>query len=146
MKAGYVYFWVEEDRSLGIHNPAFTVSLLKASIEIMGGVTSVEYPKDNAMPDDYQLSQNYPNPFNPSTTIKFSLPTDSKVKVVVYNLTGEVVKVLADGEYAAGNHETQFNTNSVSGLASGIYFYQINAVSNNGGANFTQTKKMVLLK
>ncbi len=111
----------------------------------MGGVTSIDYP-DNAMPEDYQLSQNYPNPFNPTTTINFSLPTDSKVKIVVYDITGEAVKVLVDGDYSAGNHQAQFNTNSVSGLASGIYFYQINAVSNNGGANFTQTKKMVLLK
>jgi hypothetical protein len=146
MKAGYAYIWIEEDRSLGLHNPAFTVSLIKASIELLGGVTAVDYPTNTNMPEDYQLSQNYPNPFNPSTTINFSLPTNSKVKIVVYNITGQEVKVLVDGEYSAGNHETQFNTNSISGLASGIYFYQINAVSNSGGANFTQTKKMVLLK
>lgn len=145
MKAGYVYFFVEEDRSLGLHNPAYTVSLLKAAIEIMGGTTSIDYPSDG-LPVDYQISQNYPNPFNPSTTINFNLPTDSKVKIAVYNLAGELVKVLVDGEYSAGSHETQFNTNSVSGLASGIYFYQINAVSNDGKANFTQTKKMVLMK
>ena len=74
------------------------------------------------------------------------MPTDSKVKVVVYDVTGAMVKVLVDGDYSAGSHETQFNTNSVSNLASGIYFYQINAVSNTDGANFIQTKKMVLLK
>jgi len=146
MKAGYAYIWIEEDRSLGIHNPAFTVSLLKASIELLGGVTSIDYPKNSALPDDFQLSQNYPNPFNPSTTINFSLPTDSKVKITVYDITGAVVKVLVDGNYASGTHQAQFSSSSIGNLASGIYFYQINAVSNTDGANFTQTKKMVLLK
>jgi hypothetical protein len=146
MKAGYAYMWIEEDRSLGIHNPAFTVSLLKASIELMGGVTAIDYPKNSTLPDDYQLSQNYPNPFNPTTMINFSLPTDSKVKITVYDITGSVVKVLVDGDYSAGTHQAQFSSSSISNLASGIYFYQINAVSNTDGANFTQTKKMVLLK
>ncbi|MFZ2324514.1 MAG: T9SS type A sorting domain-containing protein [Ignavibacteriaceae bacterium] len=99
-----------------------------------------------SIPTEFSLSQNYPNPFNPSTTIKFNLPFDSKVKVVIYSINGEAVKVLADGEFAAGEHEAQFNTNSVNGLASGIYLYSINAVSNDGRSNFTQTKKMVLLK
>jgi len=98
------------------------------------------------IPSEFNLSQNYPNPFNPSTMIKFTLPFDSKVKISVYSINGELVKVLADGEYAAGEHEAQFNTNSVNGLASGIYLYTINAVSNDGKSNFTQTKKMVLLK
>ena len=98
------------------------------------------------IPSEFNLSQNYPNPFNPSTMIKFTLPFDSKVKISVYSINGELVKVLADGEYAAGEHEAQFNTNSVNGLASGIYLYSINAVSNDGKSNFTQTKKMVLLK
>jgi hypothetical protein len=146
MKAGYAYMWIEEDRSLGVHNPAFTVSLLKASLNLMGVTAVFDYPSNSTMPDDYQLSQNYPNPFNPSTTINFSLPADSKVKIVVYDVTGAMVKVLVDGDYSAGNHEAQFNTNSVGNLASGIYFYQINAVSNTNGANFVQTKKMVLLK
>lgn len=99
-----------------------------------------------SIPNEFSLSQNYPNPFNPSTMIKFSLPFDSKVKVVVYSINGEMVKVLADGEFTAGDHEAQFSTNSVNGLASGIYLYSINAVSNDGKSNFTQTKKMVLLK
>lgn len=101
---------------------------------------------NGSIPSEFSLAQNYPNPFNPSTTIKFNLPADSKVKISVYSINGELVKVLADGEFAAGEHEAQFNTNSVSGLASGIYLYSINALSNDGRSNFTQTKKMVLLK
>ncbi len=98
------------------------------------------------MPTEFSLSQNYPNPFNPSTMIKFALPFDSKVKVTVYSITGEVVKVLIDGDYAAGDHEAQFSTNSSNGLSSGIYLYSISAVSNDGKSTFTQTKKMVLIK
>jgi hypothetical protein len=99
-----------------------------------------------SMPSEFSLSQNYPNPFNPSTMIKFALPFDSKVKVTVYSISGEVVKVLADGEFAAGEHEAQFSMNSASGIASGIYLYSIKAVSTDGKSNFVQTKKMVLIK
>ncbi len=98
------------------------------------------------MPKEFSLSQNYPNPFNPSTMIKFALPFDSKVKVTIYNINGEVVKVLVDGEYAAGEHQAQFSINSASGIASGVYLYSISAVSNDGHSNFVQTKKMVLIK
>ncbi len=112
---------------------------------IFDNAVSVEEILD-AIPVAYKLFQNYPDPFNPTTMIKFSLPFDSKVKVVVYSINGEMVKVLADGEFTAGDHEAQFSTNSVNGLASGIYLYSINAVSNDGKSNFTQTKKMVLLK
>jgi flagellar hook assembly protein FlgD len=78
--------------------------------------------------------------------IKFALPYDSKVKVTIYNIAGEVVKVIVDRELAAGEHEAQFSSSSANGLSSGIYLYSINAVSNDGKSNFTQTKKMVLLK
>ena len=98
------------------------------------------------MPTEFSLSQNYPNPFNPSTQIKFALPFDSKVKVTIYSINGEVVKVLVDGEYTAGVHSASFSTTSGNGLSSGIYLYSITAVSNDGKSNFTQTKKMVLLK
>jgi len=98
------------------------------------------------MPTEFSLSQNYPNPFNPSTQIKFALPFDSKVKVTIYSINGEVVKVLVDGEYTAGVHSATFSTTSGNGLSSGIYLYSITAVSNDGKSNFTQTKKMVLLK
>lgn len=96
-------------------------------------------------PKEFKLSQNYPNPFNPTTTIKYSLPYDSKVKVVVYNLAGEVVKTLVNTTQGAGNHETQFSSNGLS-TASGIYFYSIEAVSVDGSKNFKETKKMVLIK
>jgi len=96
--------------------------------------------------DKYSLAQNYPNPFNPSTTIKFALPFDSNVKLTIYNINGEVVKVLADGRYSSGEHEIVFNIHDAKASASGVYLYNIQATSVDGGRTFTQTKKMVLLK
>ena len=137
MRGGYVYFWIEEDRSFGIHNPAFTFSLLKAAIEELGGVVSVEYPEDGTMPQEYQLAQNYPNPFNPSTTIEFSVPNQSTVKVVVYDALGNQLDVIYDGFAEAGNYKVTWDA---ANYASGIYFYRMET------DNFVQVRKMLLMK
>ncbi len=102
------------------------------------GAVEVNY----TVPVEFSLSQNYPNPFNPSTKIKFSLASDSKVSIKVFNLLGQQVAELLNGEYAAGRHEVTFNAAS---LSSGIYFYVINAAGKNG-SNFSSTKKMTLMK
>lgn len=104
---------------------------------------NVEY---TGAPKTFSLEQNYPNPFNPATVIRYAVPTESKVKVVVYNLTGEVVKELVNEVQSAGFHESTFNTNSGTSLSSGIYFYSIEATPLNGNNSFRQTKKMILLK
>ncbi len=90
---------------------------------------------------EYSLQQNYPNPFNPSTVIKYSIPKAGFVSLKVYNVLGSEVASLVNGYMEAGNHEINFSTN-ISGkeLGSGIYFYTIKA------GNYTQTKKMVVLK
>ena len=101
----------------------------------------------NTAPKEFSLSQNYPNPFNPNTIIKYSIPFESKVKIVIYNLTGEVVNTLVNTTEAAGTHEANFNTNSSGlNLSSGIYFYSMEAVSIDGSQTFRQTKKMILMK
>ena len=97
-------------------------------------------------PKTFSLDQNYPNPFNPATVIRYAVPSESKVKVVVYNLAGEVVKELVDEVQSAGFHESTFHTNSGINLSSGIYFYSIEATPLNGNNSFRQTKKMILLK
>jgi hypothetical protein len=91
----------------------------------------------NSPPAIYDLAQNFPNPFNPATTIRFALPQPAKVKLAIYNLRGELVHTLAEGELPAGFHARTFDT---TGLASGIYFYQLQA------GDFTATRKMVLAK
>jgi hypothetical protein len=88
-------------------------------------------------PEDYSLSQNYPNPFNPSTIIKFELPEAAKVKLVVYNLLGQVVRTLADGNYDTGIYEKNFDGTN---LSSGIYIYELRA------NDVVLKHKMILMK
>jgi len=89
------------------------------------------------LPNEFSLYQNYPNPFNPATIIKFDLPKESYVKLVVYDLTGRAVSVLVDGYLRAGSHELSFKG---SNLASGIYYYELSS------AGYRDVKKMSLIK
>ncbi|NIM20733.1 MAG: T9SS type A sorting domain-containing protein [Candidatus Latescibacteria bacterium] len=88
------------------------------------------------------LAQNYPNPFNPSTTIKYSIRERAHVSLNVYNVAGQLVRTLVNEEKPAGEYTKGWNGRSDAGesVSSGVYFYRI--VSK----NFTQTKKMILLK
>jgi hypothetical protein len=95
------------------------------------------------IPQEYTLFQNYPNPFNPSTIIKYSIPFESNVNIRFYNSLGQIVRDVNEGIRQPGNYEINFNS---SGLASGIYFYSIKAVSTNGKNDFSAVKKMILLK
>ena len=66
-------------------------------------------------PTSFSLLQNYPNPFNPSTTIEFALPVSAKIKVKVYNLLGQTIKVLYDGTKDAGYYKFNWNSDDVNG-------------------------------
>jgi photosystem II stability/assembly factor-like uncharacterized protein len=98
------------------------------------GVVNVEV---KSQVKTYSLEQNYPNPFNPSTTIKFALPVDSKVKINVYNSLGQLVETLVEGEMQSGYHQINFDGSE---LASGVYIYQLQA------GEYTLAKKMLLMK
>lgn len=87
--------------------------------------------------DAYKLYNNYPNPFNPSTNIKYAIPSKGIVTLKVYNSLGKEVAKLIDQFHTPGEYEYTFDA---SGLSSGIYYYTISS------GNFTETKKMVLLK
>ena len=96
------------------------------------------------IPVSYHLYQNFPNPFNPSTTIQFDLPHASQVKLVVYDILGREIEKLLNGNLLAGKHNYVWN---VSGLASGIYFYQIVATPDvRGIGNFVSVRKMLFIK
>jgi hypothetical protein len=99
------------------------------------GLSNVE--GESTIPSEYGLDQNYPNPFNPSTTISFSLPEASQVRISIFTITGELVESLIEEYMPAGNHNLSF---SASGLPSGIYLYKLSA------GDFSDTKKMTLLK
>jgi hypothetical protein len=88
-------------------------------------------------PNDFSLEQNYPNPFNPNTTIKYSIPSDGMVKIVVYNLLGEKITELVNADKKSGSYKVTFNANKYS---SGVYFYSILH------SNKSITKKMLLIK
>jgi photosystem II stability/assembly factor-like uncharacterized protein len=89
------------------------------------------------IPSAFGLEQNYPNPFNPSTMITYQLPVRTHVQLAVFNVLGQQVLVLQNGEYAAGPHAVRFDA---AGLPSGVYFYRLDA-----GA-YTQTRKCVLVR
>lgn len=132
----YNYRQIEEDRSMGIHNPRFTVGLLYLSIGKLGGTVSVNDLKSD-LPTEYTLGNNYPNPFNPSTTINFTLPEQAKVKVTIYDALGNEVEVIANEVRSAGNQTVKWNATN---YASGVYLYKLEA------NNFVQVRKMVLMK
>jgi hypothetical protein len=135
LQAAYNMRVIYYDGSYGIHNPKFTVTLLKGTIKALGGVVSVEESKE--VPTNYALYQNYPNPFNPTTNIKFSLPKASHVKLTVYDVLGKEVQTLVNNQLSAGTHTIAFNG---ANLASGVYLYRIES------GDFVQVNKMLLVK
>jgi len=119
---------VQEVISSGLHEPSY-VSLYLIPTAIDDEITSV--------PNKYVLHQNYPNPFNPSTTIKFSIPTEEFTTLTIYDILGNQISELVSDVLPAGNHKYFFNAES---LTSGVYFYKIKA------GEFFDTKKMMVLK
>jgi len=113
-----------------------TMNIAAASF---AGIESLQ----EGIPGAFSLDQNYPNPFNPMTTIRYSLPVDSHVRLEVFNMLGESVALLANGTQSAAYHEVEWGGN----LASGIYVYRLSAVAlDNPSSSFTQVKKMIYLK
>jgi len=100
-------------------------------------ITSVAKPSDSLIPLNYRLEQNYPNPFNPSTTINFTIAKTSVVKLSVYNLLGQKVAALFNGNMNEGHKSILFDASK---LSSGFYIYSLEA------GNFKSQKKMLLLK
>ena len=95
------------------------------------------------VPTAFALSQNYPNPFNPATKIAFSLPAASSVRLVVFDIEGREVAVVAQGELAPGVYTTTFDAGA-SHLASGVYFYRLTASA--GGKAYAETRKLLLVR
>jgi hypothetical protein len=95
-----------------------------------------------APPPPTSLSQNTPNPFNPTTAIRFSVASDTHVRLLVYDLAGRRVRTLVDGNKRADVYKVVWDGTNDAGqsVATGVYFYRITA------GKFVQTKKMLLLK
>ncbi|MBD3258940.1 T9SS type A sorting domain-containing protein, partial [candidate division GN15 bacterium] len=102
----------------------------------------VEDSDEQLLPERFVLEQNYPNPFNPSTTISYSLPVRSRVRLDIYNTLGQRVSTLASSEQPAGEYKAVWDGRSESGapVASGVYLYRLST------DNSSSQKKMLLLK
>ena len=85
----------------------------------------------------YQLYQNYPNPFNPTTTIKFSVPERSNVKLEIFNILGQKITTLVNSEMQRGIYQKDFNG---SRYASGVYIYRLQA------GNYVSSRKLLAVE
>ena len=109
-----------------------------------GPVAGIQLPagvEEGTRPAIFSLSQNFPDPFNPVTTIRYTLPMPATVRVTIYNMLGQEVDVLVDGRETAGEKNIAWNAG---GVASGVYFYRIVAIS--GNRSFSDVKKMVVVR
>lgn len=124
-----------------------------------GGIISVIYlgqdsstvgvdEQSGGIPDAFALEQNYPNPFNPTTTLRYALPKSSHVTLSIHNVLGQRVATVRNDVQGPGVHDVVWNGLNDSGtqVASGVYFYRMEATPVDGGAALMGMKKMVLLK
>jgi hypothetical protein len=97
------------------------------------------FKKKDESPKEFRLMQNYPNPFNPSTSIQFTIPVETQhaVSLRIFDILGKEIKTLLNKPMQPGEYEIEFNAED---LPSGVYYYRLII------GDFTQTKKMVLLR
>jgi hypothetical protein len=122
------------ERGLELPAGASSIENVDFVLSKAGTVVSVD---ETGLPERATLGQNYPNPFNPSTTIRYSLSTSSRVLLTVYDLLGRKVATLVDRHQVPGRYSVDFGAAS---LASGVYLYRLQV----GG--FTESKKMMLMR
>jgi hypothetical protein len=144
--AGY---WIKSNMSCRIIlNPGTEMALFKTALVITGELPPAPPEESGPVPDTkpsaFALMQNYPNPFNPVTTIRYQIPVTSLVRIAIYNVLGQVVAVVYDGQENAGTYSVEWNA---SNMASGVYFYHLTARDpDNAGTGFSQVKKMLLVR
>lgn len=104
-------------------------------------VVSVK-PHDPVYPKEFALGQNYPNPFNPNTTISYDVPRAAEISIRIYNLLGQEIRTLFAGRQNPGRYTIQWDGKDNAGntVSTGIYFYRMI------GPDFTQTRKMIMMK
>lgn len=121
--------------------------VLRSLLQYTGVITDVPI-LSSEIPSDYVLMQNFPNPFNPTTTIRYALPSAAQVNLSIYNVLGQRVAELADEVQGPGMHTVLWNGRNSANVpvASGVYFYRLEAQPTSGAAAFISMKKMMLLK
>jgi hypothetical protein len=110
---------------------------------LVGKPESISSILDNLLPKEFELGSNFPNPFNPSTTFFVSVPQPSDIRIAIYNILGQEIKVLYEGSVDAGKHWYQWDGKNTqgSGVPSGVYLYNF---TNHNGKSIS--KKMILMK
>ncbi len=135
---------LEANNVNGEHVVTFVHSTNFTDIQWPGSSTNVADDDDSqlGLPREFELSPNYPNPFNPETNIRFALPNTAEVKLEIYNLLGQRVRLLVSGLYNSGVHTARWDGKDDAGrsLGSGVYFYRIEA------GQFNKTQRMVMMK
>jgi enterochelin esterase family protein len=131
---GYSYLYIEWHEG---HSWGSWGAHLDNALEFFFPGPAVGVQEEHRVPTAFTLYQNYPNPFNPNTTIRYGLPERFHVTLTIYNMLGQQVGTLVQGEQEAGYHEAVFDA---SGLASGVYLYRLQA------GDFVEAKKFVVLK
>lgn len=113
-----------------------------ASLKSLGKVKLFYNDTHVFVPKSLELSQNYPNPFNPTTTIRFGLPQEGRIKLVIYNVLGQKVRELYNGTMGAGFHTMLWDGRNAQGqmASSGVYIYRLES------AQGVLAKKMTLIK
>jgi hypothetical protein len=125
---------------------AFTASYLFARTTNGGGPIAGIEQINNKIPGSFSLSQNYPNPFNPQTNIEFSLPEQSRVTLIIYDILGrEVYKELESRNLTAGSYKITLDFDRL-GISGGIYFYRLEVFNLKDNQIYKSTKKLIYLK
>jgi len=143
------YYWglqytyqiqVTQDSSYSVGWKLFLANATTGQILL---VTDVDDQNGAPVPASYALGQNYPNPFNPATTITFSVPTQSRVSIEVFDVLGQKVATLVDDIRTAGTHQTVWKAQ----VPSGVYFYRMEAAGTDAPSHrFSQVGKMMLVR
>jgi hypothetical protein len=107
------------------------------TVEITDPTERLTLYRSTLIPEHFALYQNYPNPFNPVTTIQFSVETNSKTSLQIFDITGRLVETLVNENLEPGYHEITWNATNVS---SGVYIYKLTTDAGQ------LTRKMILLK
>ena len=142
LNSGVSWDYIQLPDSSGIYEINFPDSTHGWAFGIFGtilkynGVVSGVYSENNTV-YDFKLFQNYPNPFNPVTIIRFRIKDSRYVTLKVYDVLGKEIETLVNEKKSPGTYEVTFDGST---LASGIYFYRMDA------GNFIETKKMLIIK
>ncbi len=126
-----------QNRSTGVSSSLLYSGTANGTIYMASSSVTGVKTEGSEIPKEFNLGQNYPNPFNPSTVINVAIAKAGAYRMQVFDVTGQIVATLMEGDYTPGNFKVEFNA---SNIPSGIYFYRLT------GDNVNLTKKMILMK